>query len=92
MPDPSQREDLQRTLVELHGQLDDAADVNDELRELLQTAASDINRVLDQEGDGEHLVPAVDRSREAALQFEGRHPVLSQMIEQITTTLANMGL
>jgi hypothetical protein len=92
MPNAADREALRQSLGELHHQLIQLEDVKPETEELLRTIAKDIDNVLDPKSPETGSSDLTSRWQEALLEFEGRHPQLTQTMDQITTALASIGL
>jgi hypothetical protein len=80
------RDDLER----LHAELARARAVDDESRALLHTLAGDIERVLEQSGEAGRGLRA--RVEQLALRFETDHPRLAATLNQLTDSLARMGI
>ena len=93
MVGPSQRLKLEEHLRSLHEMLENRPDISPEARELLRTVMMDIYRELDGNADkGTDWSELRQRWSEAVYDFEGEHPWLTQIVEQITTALANAGI
>ena len=85
---------LRDTLVELHEQLRDTRDVNDETRVLLLEVIEDIRAVI---SDGAPAHPdshgtLITRLRAAEHSFEATHPTLSGVISGLIDILGQMGI
>jgi hypothetical protein len=85
---------LRATLVQLHEQLRDTRDVNDETRVLLLEVIDDIRAVVsgsapaDQDGHG----TLIARLRAAEHSFEATHPTLAGVISGLIDILGQMGI
>jgi ABC-type transporter Mla subunit MlaD len=90
--DSTDREALRKSLRELHDQLLKLDDVKPQTEQLLRTLATDIDQVLDDASPHKGDENLATRWRDALLEFEGRHPMLAQMMDQVTTALANLGV
>jgi len=89
-----QEQELQNTLAAVHEQLSERTQVDDQTRTLLMTLASDIHRLLNvaeasptpEEGALSDQVQGVMR------KFEADHPELTDALNRIASSLANMGI
>lgn len=84
---------LRDTLVQLHEQLRDTRDVNDETRVLLLEVIDDIRALIggsppDAAGHG----TLIARLRAAEHSFEATHPTLSGVISGLIDILGQMGI
>jgi hypothetical protein len=85
---------LRDTLVQLHEQLRDTRDVNDETRVLLLEVIDDIRAVVSdgaQVNQDEHGT-LIARLRAAEHSFEATHPTLSGVISGLIDILGQMGI
>ena len=82
---------LRAALQVLHEELASSSAVSDDNRELLQTVADDLERVLDEEDEtrGEGLTERLER---AAVDFESEHPHIARSLNEIVAALARMGI
>jgi len=97
-------EQLRTTLVELHDQLAKTREITPELRTLLSELATDIERVLAEQAEGQSPSTAAASSRvgqreslvarlgDAAREFEDTHPTLSGTIGSVIDALGQMGI
>ncbi len=101
MPDDVSK--LRATLAELHEQMAGLGSVNPEVRARLETALTDIHRLLDQgaaersgtvgaEPAGEHDESIVQRLAAAERHFEQTHPTLAGVVGSVIDALARMGI
>ncbi len=84
MPD----QELRRTLEELHRELADVGEVDEELERLLQEIRTDIENVMERSappGLGDLLGQAIER-------FEATHPRLAGAMGAVVDQLARMGV
>ena len=90
---PHEKTALEEQLVKLHEVLEEHPPIRDETRDLLLTVALDISREL-----GETKPTSTDwqelgqRWKSIVSRFETKHPQLTRIIDQVTTTLANTGI
>jgi hypothetical protein len=86
--------ELQKTLEQLHAELNRATTVDAPTRELLATLAGDIQRLSEQETPGEAsaVEPLADRLQDLMLKFETEHPQLTTVLNQVSSALANLGI
>ena len=92
---PHRIENLRQTLRELEEELDRVEELDDESRQLLQTAASEIQEALHKrETDEEEIAPATwtDPLTDLATNFEESHPTLSRLIGSVANALAQLGI
>ncbi|MEX0711008.1 MAG: DUF4404 family protein [Pirellulales bacterium] len=93
---PDDAPDLQRTLSELHRQLEAAGSVDPEIRELLKRLMRDIDRVLDEKAEADERRSTheslVSRLGETARHFEETHPTLSGAVGSVIDALSRMGI
>ncbi|RJG02978.1 DUF4404 family protein [Noviherbaspirillum sedimenti] len=87
-------EQLKSTLQDLHRHLESAgAEVDAELKDLLQVLDSDINQLLQQETpaspDEDSLA---GRAQQLAARFAARHPQLEVALRELGLTLERMGI
>jgi len=84
---------LRERLAELHAELEQSPQVDDESRRLLATLADDIHAVLDDEhADPNAHHPLGERLSDAVREFEESHPQLAAAINRVATTLSNLGI
>lgn len=87
------REQLHRTLDELHRQLESTADIDASARDHLQAAMQDIRRALAESAPSPAGSPPtmVDRLNESIDHFEQDHPRLTQTLVQLIEALRRAG-
>ena len=99
----SDAEKLRSTIDQLHAELADMDVVDEEAKQLLQSAVSDIHTALEQgeppgapspaaEPEAPESHSIVGRLSEAARRYEDSHPTLSGIIGSIIDTLGRMGI
>ena len=88
-----EKKQLQESLNSLHGELSDREAIDDKTRDLLQTLARDIDRLLDDstENTPEDVEPVSDQVQNLVLKFEADHPELTSALNRIASALANRG-
>ncbi len=89
------RDQLQNHLKELHQLLQQECQPDSETRQLLERVTADISEVLNRQ-EGESSMPApetlTERVRVALLEFETKHPRISELVERIADGLAGLGI
>lgn len=86
------RRELSRNLERLHAELSASEDISPRERELLETLASDIEKVLDDEQASEHPDTLAGRLRELTADFEKSHPNLTFAIGAVADALSRLGI
>ena len=95
---PTDQQQLQATLADLHRQLSDTRNLDTEVRQQLSTVLRDIQAILEQSDDAKPAVSTeanaslTGRLGDAAAHFEETHPTLAGTINSIVDTLARMGI
>ena len=93
MFDESQQDRLRLELKMLHELLENVEEVGSGTKDTMQLLATDINRLLEQEAEADDKWTLIGkRWREVLLDFESHHPRLTQVVDQITSALANAGI
>ncbi|MCA9262975.1 MAG: DUF4404 family protein [Planctomycetales bacterium] len=89
-----EKEKLLAALAEIHRQLTDVEDIDDDVRQLLSTVTGDIDRVLDEsvETSAEDSRGVTNRLNEMVARFEVEHPDLAALITRVSEGLANLGI
>ncbi len=82
---------LHQTVKELEQELDGIESFDDETRQMLQEAVSEIQTVLKKQG---HLEPdsVIERLRVAEQQFQASHPTLSGIVARMIDALGQLGI
>jgi hypothetical protein len=84
------KESLRKDLKRLHAELRAADEIDPDLAALLDEVVSDIEQLLaDQTPRPESLN---EKIAAAAVTFEAEHPRLARVLEDLTDTLAKLGL
>lgn len=97
-----EKQQLQASLAELHGELSQVENVDPTTREMLVTIMQDIVKVLQTDSAGPKD-PTVDQEeassphgsdslRKMVIEFEAEHPKLARTIGQIADGLASLGI
>ena len=96
---PHRIENLRATLQELEAELDSVDQLDDESRELLKTAAAEIQEALHKSEPAEAVTSAGDASQtwtdklyDVASDFEESHPTLSRVVGNVASALAQLGI
>lgn len=81
------KERLSELLTELNAELNEAGNVDDDTRELLERLNDDIDRLT-----GETHSTAVDRAKHLESRFAANHPVAARIAREFADLLAKMGI
>lgn len=81
------KERLSELLTELNAELNEAGDVDDDTKELLERLQDDIDRLT-----GETHSTAVDRAKHLESRFAANHPVAERIAREFADLLAKMGI
>lgn len=81
------RKRLQKLLVELGDELEQADDVDDETREMLDELHDDIDRLT-----GDAYSNAVERAKRLESRFAARYPIAERFAREFADLLAKMGI
>jgi hypothetical protein len=84
--------DLQQKLTDLHAEIEQAQDVDDDARQMLTHLQQDIQNLLERSSDAEAHQSLVERLDEAIKQFEVTHPEMTESMGQLLDLLARMGI
>lgn len=84
------RHTLDETLQDLHDQLTNVQDLDEEHMNMLRTALAEIQETLDQQDVDSAGIAA--RLKEATQHFSSSHPTLTNTIGRIADLLAQMGI
>lgn len=88
-------EHLKKSLKSLHSHLEQAGEVDGELRQLLQVLDNDIAELLersDQEPEESTTFGLAERTQEITAQFAARHPTLEPALRELGLILSNLGI
>ncbi len=85
---------LRAELAQLHSLLQDTHEIDDSTRQSLTQLAEDIQRVLQAPSDRTDQGHTDLRHRidDVVLDFEAKHPQLTQILSRVTDLLSNMGI
>jgi hypothetical protein len=88
---PERIEKLRQTVKELEEELASVEAFDDETRQMLEEAVSEIQTVLRKEGE---LEPdsVIERLRSAEEQFQVSHPTLSGIVARMIDALGQLGI
>jgi hypothetical protein len=97
MIEESQQDRLRLELKMLHELLEDLDEVGGGTKDAMRQVASDIDRILDeaktqQDTTEQEWSGIGKRWRDAVLEFESHHPRLTQVVDSVTSILANAGI
>lgn len=84
------RDKLETTLEELHQQLVNAGDLDEQERSQLREAAEEIQRTLDDTEVSSYNL--AERLQKATAHFEHTHPQLTNTIGRIADLLSQLGI
>lgn len=88
-----EKQELQKTLTELHQELSTAQDVDDSTKAMLVTVMQDITKLLaNTENDSSETPTGSDSLRAMVIEFEAEHPKLARTLGQLADGLANLGI
>ena len=85
---------LRETLQQLHDELEETPQIDDNIRELLHSVMQDIRHVIEtQESQPTpHPQSLIDRLEEVTTQFELSHPRLTAAVGRLIDSLSSMGI
>lgn len=88
------RNQLQSSLSELHESLTNVEQLDDETRQMMETLAADLQRLLRKEGElsADDVAPVSNRLQELLLRFETEHPQITGILGRLASSLANLGI
>ena len=96
---PHRIENLRETLQELEAELANVEELDEESRQLLQTAAAEIQEALNKDEPEVAVTSASETSKtwtdklyDVASDFEESHPTLSRMVGNVASALAQLGI
>ncbi len=84
------RQKLEETLNDLHEQLVDVENLDDEQKAMLRQALEEIKSTLDQ--DDVNSASLAERLQESTEQFKHTHPTLTNTVGRIADLLSQMGI
>lgn len=83
-------DDLRQLLAQVHERLGNVSTLDAPAREQLITVMHDIERALG--GDGAGAAPDADRLESLAVQFQAKHPAISETLRQLVDALGKAGI
>ena len=87
------KERLQTTLEQLHGELQQIESVDENERQILQKLMSDINKLVEAgDSDQQHVARLDEGLREGIERFEASHPRATMLMGQVVDALAKIGI
>ena len=90
---PTDQQQLRATLDQLHQQLQDVDNLDQQVREQLATAMADIQGALSAKRNDVRADSNLSgRLSDTTLHFEETHPTLAGTVRSIIDTLARMGI
>jgi hypothetical protein len=85
--------DIKDTLARLHAELENASEVDEDLRRLLRDVDADIHTLLDEETHEAREVHGItERLEEMAAEFAAQHPHTERFFREIIEALGRMGI
>jgi ABC-type transporter Mla subunit MlaD len=82
---------LRATLSELHEELKDIDQLDDQTREMLTNTANELDEVLGEEASEQRQTLSQQLS-DVAQEFEDSHPQLTRLLGSIVDALAQLGI
>lgn len=90
---PHDQTELLALVQQLQKQLRDTTAIDPAVAKQVHAVVQEIEAALPRaNASGAEELPVVDRLRQAALDFEASHPVLSQTVGNIADSLAKIGI
>lgn len=87
------RRDIKATLAELHAELENTPQLDEDLRQLLVDVDGDIHALLATDTDSEVDMDGVrDRVESLAADFAARHPNTESFFRELINALGRMGI
>jgi hypothetical protein len=87
------RRDIKATLAELHAELENTPQLDEDLRQLLVDVDGDIHALLATDADSEVDMDGVrDRVESLAADFAARHPNTESFFRELINALGRMGI
>jgi ABC-type transporter Mla subunit MlaD len=86
---------LKKSLKSLHSHLEQAGEVDGELRQLLHVLGSDIQELLersDTTSQESSTFGLAERTQEITAQFAARHPTLEPALRELGLILSSLGI
>jgi hypothetical protein len=83
---------LKDLLNDLHQELENTEQVDDDTRKLVQDLDEEINRLLDEDDNEFEFDDVVDHARSVEARFAVDHPVAERFLREIIDALAKVGI
>lgn len=83
---------LKQLLNDLHQELENTDQVDDDTRKLVQDLDEEINRLLDENDNEFEFDDVVDHARSVEARFAVDHPVAERFLREIIDALAKVGI
>ena len=83
---------LHQSLQALRLEIDRLEDIDDSSRQRLERLTASIEQKLEQPQDVEHHLHLIELLRNEVAYFEGSHPALVMVLNEILTTLSTAGI
>lgn len=83
---------LKELLNDLHQELENTDQVDDDTRKLVQDLDEEINRLLDENDNEFEFDDVVDHARSVEARFAVDHPVAERFLREIIDALAKVGI
>lgn len=83
---------LKELLNDLHQELENTDQVDDDTRKLVQDLDEEINRLLDEDDNEFEFDDVVDHARSVEARFAVDHPVAERFLREIIDALAKVGI
>ena len=82
------KERVKELLAQLRNEIRNT-DVDEELRDIMQSLDADIRGVIDNDDD---VNAVIDRAKELEADFATRHPAAERFVREVIDTLVRMGV
>ena len=92
MIDSMTEKSLKELLNDLHQELENTDQVDDDTRKLVQDLDEEINRLLDEDDNEFEFDDVVDHARSVEARFAVDHPVAERFLREIIDALAKVGI
>ncbi|MEZ5560089.1 MAG: DUF4404 family protein [Pseudomonadales bacterium] len=88
-----QRDDIKKTLSNLHQELEHAPEIDEELRSLLREVDDDIHELLGRQAPEASAVGSLTERVDAlAADFAARHPASERFFRELIDALGRLGI
>lgn len=88
-------DNLKESLKQLHANLEGTSTVDPELRQLLRTLDSDIQKLIQDDAavaSSDEDASLAERAQLLSVKFANEHPRLESVLRELTATLERMGI